>query len=235
MHESLRYLLEKVLIKYSEKDFYDQLLEAKDFYFQRTGKVFEEDEDYESRMAAFNDWYVLEYRPSSSNDLNKASSKENTGDDRGQESPTFFEKYLSDHEALPEIIEAIKGTTHSLFEYTGTSFKGQHVLKDILHDEKIILAKTHPAPSLVKGDMFIGRIVKYLDEYYLYNGLRVMPNDAASILKKEAKKIRKAHKKNEEGRAQSEEKFLFLAESHKTKWQHYGHVNVEKIFVFPKS
>ena len=219
MHESLRYLLEKVLIKYSEKDFYDQLLEAKDFYFQRTGKVFEEDEDYESRMAAFNDWYVLEYRPS----------------DADEQSPTFFEKYLSDHEALPEIIEAIKGTTHSLFEYTGTSFKGQHVLKDILHDEKIILAKTHPAPSLVKGDMFIGRIVKYLDEYYLYNGLRVMPNDAASILKKEAKKIRKAHKKNEEGRAQSEEKFLFLAESHKTKWQHYGHVNVEKIFVFPKS
>ncbi|MBC99075.1 MAG: hypothetical protein CME63_15145 [Halobacteriovoraceae bacterium] len=219
MHESLRYLLEKVLIKYSEKDFYDQLLEAKDFYFQRTGKVFEEDEDYESRMAAFNDWYVLEYRPSNAD----------------EQSPTFFEKYLSDHEALPEIIEAIKGTTHSLFEYTGTSFKGQHVLKDILHDEKIILAKTHPAPSLVKGDMFIGRIVKYLDEYYLYNGLRVMPNDAASILKKEAKKIRKAHKKNEEGRAQSEEKFLFLAESHKTKWQHYGHVNVEKIFVFPKS
>ncbi|MAF79412.1 MAG: hypothetical protein CME60_14740 [Halobacteriovoraceae bacterium] len=219
MHESLRYLLEKVLIKYSEKDFYDQLLEAKDFYFQRTGKVFEEDEDYESRMAAFNDWYVLEYRPSNAD----------------EQSPTFFEKYLSDHEALPEIIEAIKGTTHSLFEYTGTSFKGQHVLKDILHDEKIILAKTHPAPSLVKGDMFIGRIVKYLDEYYLYNGLRVMPNDAASILKKEAKKIRKAHKKNEEGKAQSEEKFLFLAESHKTKWQHYGHVNVEKIFVFPKS
>lgn len=219
MHESLRYLLEKVLIKYSEKDFYDQLLEAKDFYFQRTGKVFEEDEDYESRMAAFNDWYVLEYRPSNAD----------------EQSPTFFEKYLSDHEALPEIIEAIKGTIHSLFEYTGTSFKGQHVLKDILHDEKIILAKTHPAPSLVKGDMFIGRIVKYLDEYYLYNGLRVMPNDAASILKKEAKKIRKAHKKNEEGRAQSEEKFLFLAESHKTKWQHYGHVNVEKIFVFPKS
>lgn len=215
MHESLRYLLEKILIQFSEEKYYDQLLVAKDYYFQKTGKVFEEDEDYESRMAAFNDWYVLEYK------------KEETD-------KTCFDKYCEKKEQRAEIVEAIKGTNHSIFEYTGTSFKGFHVLKDILHDEKITLAKSHPALSLVKGDMFIGRTVKYLDEHYLYNGLRVMPKEASSILKKEAKKVRKAFKNKEEERAKGEEDFLFLADSHKTKWQHYGHVNVDKIFVFPK-
>lgn len=219
MHESLRYLLEKVLIKYSEKDFYDQLLAAKEFYFQKTGKVFEEDADYESRMAAFNDWYVLDYI-----------------DDSREKS--FFELYCSENSPMPEIVTSIRETTHSLYEYTGTSFKGLHLLKDILHDQKITLAKNHPTPSLLKGDIFIGRTVKYLDEFYLYNGLRMMPSDAASLLKKEAKKVRKAIKKledpSDEKRKQSEEKFLFLTESHKTKWQHYGHVDIGKIFIFPK-
>ncbi len=219
MHESLRYLLEKILIKFSEKDFYDQLLAAKEYYFQKTGKVFEEDEDYESRMAAFNDWYVLEYKQDSTDQ-------------------TCFEQYCAEKEPMPEIVTAIEETNHSLFEYTGTSFKGLHVLKDILHDEKITLAKSHPALSLLKGDMFIGRTVKYRDEFYLYNGLRVMPKDAASILKKEAKKVRKTYKNkeknSEEERLEGEKQFLFLTESHKTKWQHYGHVNIDKIFIFPK-
>ncbi len=220
MHESLRYFLEKILLKYSDKDFYDRLLAAKEFYFQKTGKVFEEDEDYESRMAAFNDWYVLEYKI--------------------ENDSTCFDKFCSENKTTPEIVTAIKGTVHSLYEYTGTSFKGLHVLKDILHDEKVTLAKNHSAPSLLKGDMFIGRVVNYLEENYLYNGLRVMPKDAASILKKEVKKVRKVYKKVAEGEEKEklqsllESKFLFLAESHKTKWQHYGHVNVEKIFVFPK-
>lgn len=215
MHESLRYLLEKTLTYFSKKEFYDQLIAAKEFYFHKTGKVFEEDEDYESRMAAFNDWYVLEYK-------------------KDPEELTCIEKYCADKKTKPEILVALRETNHSLFEYTGTTFKGLHILKDILHDEKISLAKDHPTLSLLKGDMFIGRTVKYLDEFYLFNGLRVMPNEAASILKKEAKKVRKAFKNNEEGRDEAEEDFLFLSESHKTKWQHYGHVNVDKIFVFPK-
>lgn len=216
MHESLRYLLEKTLTYFSRKEFYEQLIAAKEFYFNRTGKVFEENEDYESRMAAFNDWYVLEYR-------NKPSDL------------TCLEKYCADKKTRPEILMALKHTNHSFFEYTGTTFKGFHTFKDILHDEKIMLAKDHPAPSLLKGDIFIGRTLKYLDEYYLFNGLRVMPNEAASILKKEAKKVRKSFKNNEEGRVEGEEDFLFLSESNKTKWQHYGHVNVDKIFVFPKA
>ena len=209
MHETLRYLLEKILVKYSEGEFYQTLLMAKEFYFQKTGKVFEEDEDYESRMASFNDWYVLSYIPE-------------------DEKETFFERYSKEHEVSDDVLKAIKETNHSFFEYTGTNFKGLHVLKDILHDKKLILAKTHPTPSLLKGDIFIGRTSFYREENFLFNGLRIMPKDASSILKKEAKKVRKS------GDPDREEVFLFLAESYKTKWQHYGHVDVTKIFVFPK-
>lgn len=210
MHESLRYLLEKILITYSDGNYYQSLLNAKEDYFVKTGKAFEEDEDYESRMASFNDWYVLQYLP----------------DDSGK---TFFEQYIASHEVLPEMVEAIKITNHALFEYTGTTFRGQHVLKDILHDKKITLAKEHSAPSMVKGDIFIGRTTFYRDEHFLFNGLRMMPKEARSAMKKEAKKVRKLDDKSQEL------DFLFFTESLKTKWQRYGHVDVNKIFVFPEN
>jgi hypothetical protein len=208
MHESLRYLLEKVLSTYTEGDYYQSLLKAKEDYFLKTGKAFEEDEDYESRMASFNDWYVLQYQP----------------DESGK---SFFEQYISGHEVLPELVEAIEKTNHSLFEYTGTSFRGQHVLKDILHDSKVTLAKNHSAPSMVKGDIFIGRTTFFKEENYLFNGLRMMPKEARSAMKKEARKVRKLNDKAQEL------DYLFFTESLKTKWQRYGHVDVNKIFVFP--
>ncbi len=210
MHENLRYLLEKILTTYSEGDYYQSLLAAKEDYFVKTGKAFEEDEDYESRMASFNDWYVLQYQP----------------DDSGK---SFFEQYIESHEVPPEMVEAIKQTNHALFEYTGTSFRGQHVLKDILHDSKITLAKEHSAPSMVKGDIFIGRTTFYRMEHFLFNGLRIIPKEARSAMKKEAKKVRKLSDKNQEL------DFLFFTESLKTKWQRYGHVDVSKIFVYPEN
>lgn len=208
MHESLRFLLEKILTIYSNEEHYKTLLGAKEDYFLQTGVAFEEDEDYESRMASFNDWYVLQYK--------------SAGNPK-----TLYETYVEGHEVLPEVVEAIRLTNHSLFEYLGTTFRGQHLLKDILHDTKVTLAKLHSAPSLVKGDHFIGRTVLYREEHFLFNGLRIMPKEARSAMKKEAKKVRKLKDRDEEL------KFLFFTESLKTKWQRYGHVDVNKIFVYP--
>lgn len=209
MHESLRYLLEKVLSQYSTGDYYQSLLQAKEDYFAKTGKAFEEDEDYESRMASFNDWYCLQYQP----------------DETGQ---TFFQQYTLKNSVLPELVQAINDVNHSLFEYTGTTFRGLHILKDILHDKKITLAKSHTVLSMVKGDLFIGRTTLYKDENYLFNGLRMMPKEAKKAMQKEAKRVRKLHNKRDDL------DFLFFTESLKTKWQRYGHIDVNKIFVFPE-
>lgn len=209
MHESLRYLLEKVITFYSSSDYYNDLLRAKETYFQETGKAFEEDEDYEARMASFNDWYILQYCPD-------------------HQETTFFEKYVEENSILPELVESVRKTNHSLFEYNGQTFRGQHLLKDILHDTKFTLAKDHQSLPMVKGDFFIGRTTEYLNENYLYNGLRMMPKEAANLMKKQAKRIRKSNDKSKE------EKFLLFTESLKTKWQRYGHVDVKKIFIFPE-
>ena len=53
--------MEKALIEFSKDDHLETLLEAKREYFSLTGQANEDDEDFESRMNSFNDWYILQF------------------------------------------------------------------------------------------------------------------------------------------------------------------------------
>lgn len=205
MHEALRYFIEKVVTFYSVEKFYDDLLQAKEIYFAKAGKATEEDPSFESRMSSFNDWYVLQYK------------KE--GSDR-----TFVEQYIDSHEVVSDLATAVSSFEHSLYEFCGKSFTGHHVLKDIVANKKIKLAKSHSTPSLVKGDYFLGRTATYGGEVYMFNGMCLLPRAAKSVYKKQAKVVRKA------ADPAKKEEFLFQTEFLKTKWLSYGHVNVQKIF-----
>jgi hypothetical protein len=210
MNGSLKRHLERMLDIYTKEEYYETLLSAKTTYFASTGQANEDDDDYESRMSAFNDWYLLQF---------KSGALNNT---------TPLEDYLSKN-ALPEdVTTALSEFNHGLFEYQGKGIMGGHVLKDLLHNEKIVLSKDHPSLSMVKGEFFIGRTLNYNHEAYLMNGLCILPQESKSICKKEAKKVKKLKDSKED------ENFLLFTESLKTKWQRYGHVDVERIFIFPK-
>ena len=61
MKKEIQIHLEKALDIYSGATFLPSLIEAKDTFFRVTGNLNEEDEDYESRMNSFNDWYLTNY------------------------------------------------------------------------------------------------------------------------------------------------------------------------------
>ena len=96
----------------------------------------------------------------------------------------------------------------------------------MLHDKKIALPKGASLPSIIKDDLFVGRVLSFETQNNLMSGLCVIPKDVRSILKKECKKIRKLKNPGEEL------KFLLRIESFKTKWIRYGHVDATKIFKF---
>jgi hypothetical protein len=98
----------------------------------------------------------------------------------------------------------------------------------LITGKKITLSKNHPKLSLIKGEVFIARVLTYNNESFLMNGLCVLPEEAIGIVKKQAKFIKK--KKN----YGKENMFLLVTESLNTKWQRYGHVDVKKIFVYPE-
>ena len=198
--------LDKVLGLYTQGSHFDDLKSAKDKYFSLTGKLDEDKEEFEARMNCFNDWYIFQFRH---NDGSKV-----------------IEDYIRSSQLDVELSQALLNVNHSLFEFSKVNFRKQIVLHDILHDEKIVLVKNHPMISLMEGDVFSGRVIKYEGAYYLLRGVCILPQGVKSILKKQSKKVRKMNSFEEELN------FLLHLESLKTKSMHYGHIDPAKIFVF---
>ncbi len=198
--------LDKVLNLYTKGEFFADLKTAKDKYFSITGKLDEDKEEFESRMNCFNDWYIFQYRH--------------------EDGSKVIEEYIRSNSLDEELSQAMLNVNHSLFEFSKISFRKQIVLKDILHDEKITLVKNHPNISLMEGDVFTGRVIRYKGDFYLLRGLCTLPQGVTSILKKQSKKVRKANSFEEELN------FLLQLESLKTKAMHYSHIDPTKIFIF---
>ncbi|MBY0518308.1 MAG: hypothetical protein K2P81_15465 [Bacteriovoracaceae bacterium] len=198
--------IEKMLSLYTQGEYFDRLKQAKESYVVLTGKLDEDKDEFESRMNCFNEWYLFQWK-----------------DEAGKK---IVEDYIRKEQLDEDLSQAFLNVNHTLLEFSKTNWRSQVVLKDILHDEKAILAKGHNHIGLVEDDLFIGRVVRYKGESFLLRGVCTLPQSIRSILKKQSKKIRKMNSFEEEL------KFLLNLESLKTKSMHYQHIEPSKIFVF---
>ena len=206
MLETVHEHLDTVLGLYTQGSHFEELKAAKEKYFSLTGKLDEDKDEFESRMNCFNDWYIFQYR-----------------DENGSK---VIEDYIRTNQLDVELSQALLNVNHSLFDFSKINFRKQIVLHDILHDEKIVLMKNHPTISLMEGDVFTGRVIKFKGDHYLLRGICTLPQGVKSILKKQSKKVRKLNSFEEELN------FLLQLESLKTKAMHYSHIDPSKIFIF---
>ncbi len=210
MSPIIKHHLDKALSIYTSGDYYKILIEAKEEYFNKTGIAFEDDEDFESKMSSFNDWFLLQF-------ISKRFER------------PFIREYLEAAQVKDDVALCLLNINHSLFEYTGKNFKGRHILKDILHDKKVELATDHTNPPMIKGDLAICRVVGFQNMNYLLEGMTFIPKEVRPTLKKQSKIVRKKDD------PQQEYEFLIQLEKLKTKWQRYGHIDPDKIFTFSAS
>jgi hypothetical protein len=199
--------LEKALSLYGNDESVSTFVEAKNLYFEKAGVVNEDEDEYEPRMNSFNDWFLLQYLPPNRTE------------------PLIID-YLNQQEESDEIKQAFLNVNHAIFEYVGTNFRKQLVFKDLLHDKKVTFDKDYALPSIVKDDIFTGRVVNFNEKNYILKGLCLLPKEVKSILKKESKKLRQLADPLEEV------SFLLKVEKLKTKWLRYGHIDARKIFIF---
>ena len=206
MLEIIQNHIDKMLQKYTQGEYFEVLKNAKEIYMSLTGKLDEDQSEFESRMNCFNDWYLFQYK-----------------DERGGK---FVEHYLKTEKLTPEVSQALLNVNFSLFEYTKINFQGQIVLKDILHGGGIALTKEQKILSLVEGDLFMGRSICFKGENILLRGVTLLPSSMKSAFSIECKKILKQNS------FEAELKFLLHLESLVTKSMNYHHIGPEKIFVF---
>lgn len=198
--------IEKMLTYYTQGEYFERLKQAKETYIGLTGKLDEDKDEFESRMHCFNEWYLFQWK-----------------DDSGKK---LVEDYIRREQLDEDLSQAFLNVNHTLLEFSKVNFRRQIVLKDILHDDKVALAKGHKNIGLVEDDLFIGRVIRYKAESFMLHGVCTLPQSTRSILKKQSKKIRKMNSFEEELR------FLLNLESLKTKSMHYQHIEPTKIFVF---
>ncbi len=198
--------VEKMLTLYTQGEYFERLKQAKEAYVALTGKLDEDKDEFESRMNCFNEWYLFQWK-----------------DESGKK---IVEDYIRRERLDEELSQAFLNVNHTLLEFSKVSWRNQFILKDMLHDEKIALAKGHKHIGLVEDDIFIGRVVRYKGESFLLRGVCTLPHSIRSLLKKQSKKVRKMNSFEEEL------KYLLQLESLKTKSMHYKHIEPSKIFVF---
>lgn len=198
--------IEKMLTTYTQGEYFERLKQAKEAYIALTGKLDEDKDEFESRMNCFNEWYLFQWK-----------------DESGKK---IVEDYIRREQLDEDLSQAFLNVNHSLLEFSKINFRKQIVLLDILHDEKVNLAKGHRHIGLVEDDLFIGRVIRYKGDNYLMHGVCTLPQSIRSVLKKQSKKVRKMNSFEEEL------KFLLSLESLKTKSMHYQHIEPSKIFVF---
>ena len=206
MHPELAQHLEALLSHYTIGPYYDILIRAKNYYFNLTGVINEEDSDFEHKMDCFNDWYLLQY-------LLPAQKK------------TALEEYLEQTPVEEEVKDCLQNFNYSIFEYLGERRQVQ-VIRDIVQGKKTWLAKEHQQLCLIKGDFFIGRLLSFKGSGYLMKGYYPFPPESKRMIKKEVKKVRKLKD------PMAEVELLLKIESLNTKCKRYGHVDIAKIFVF---
>jgi hypothetical protein len=196
---------ETALTKYANNEFYDDMLQAKNEFYMLTGKIDEDDDDYELRMSSFNDWYLFQY----------VTPKK-------PESPIF--RYIKEHNLDEDLQLALRTFNHSIFEFQGDSITSKRKMADLLHGHKILISKNATMPGLVKNDLFIGRSLKFKSEHYLLPGLTILPKEAKSIILKECETLRTKRDLRQEF------SFLFRTEFFKTKFKNFGHIGYQRIF-----
>lgn len=203
----LRDFFEKVLGHYTSGKYYETLVEGKKVFFEKTGKIDDDDDEYESRMIDFNEWYIFDFIPSKVNG-------------------PLMRHYIHHNDVGQEMAHAFGHVRQSLFEFKGKSLWGNFIFEDFLYGKKIKASKKTVLPNIIKGDLFLARVINFKGDYHLLGSVVTLPRDARPIFKKSARKVRK---KND---MRDNEEFLLEVQRLKCKWKSYNHVDVKHIFKF---
>jgi len=152
----------------------EQIMMAKKEYQKTTGEIYEDDKSYNSRMALFLEWYLLDqYEPGTRQ--------------------TVLENIIEDNSSswTPDRLESYKDVSkniQALFEIKKVRDNSVTVL-DLFTDEKYQIEEEDSKLAFRKNDIFQGRIVPHNDKYFFTGYFCFHPIKTQRYIKGEAKKF----------------------------------------------
>ncbi len=152
----------------------EKIMQAKKEYQKTTGEIYEDDRSYNTRMALFLEWYLLDnYIPGTQNTILENIIEEN---------------HLTWDQSHLEACQDIANNIQALFEVKRIRDNSVTVL-DLFNDEKYLVHEGNSKLVFRKNDIFQGRIVHHKDKWNFTGYFCFHPNKTQRYLKDEAKKI----------------------------------------------
>jgi hypothetical protein len=200
--------LDRVLKKYTEGEYYEEVKEAKVEFFTRAGKVAEGSDLFETQMKAFLDWYLFD-RPLKKYALCPVKMY-------------VFEEGKNMPEEEHKIFEKIGESVHSLFEFLKIKRSDIYV-KDMVSGEKYIIEDSNIQHGFSKGDIFEARLIPFADRYVFGESFVFHPVSCKKFIAKQIKQIRYLDEKQRL-------KLLHRLSIMKLKTYQYSHIDVKHIY-----
>jgi hypothetical protein len=152
----------------------EQIMQAKKEYQKTTGEIYEDDRSYNTRMALFLEWYLLDnYIPGTQNTILENIIEEN---------------HLTWEQTHLEACQDITNNIQALFEVKRIRNNSVTVL-GLFNNEKYLVHEDNSKLVFRKNDIFQGRIVYHKEKWNFTGYFCFHPNQTQSYLKDEAKKI----------------------------------------------
>jgi hypothetical protein len=173
--EKVLKLLEELAAFATKPSNSDELQMARDYYFGRTGQVFEDDPDFDQRMNTFLEWFVFDYKSG------------------GAETSTMFGKFVdskrgsfSNEEMI--FLMTIGKHVHSIFQVKQCG-NGEIKIKDLVSG---MVYRLETDDNLEKGDLLERRLVCIENSCCFFHTYCLHPKLAYKPLSTELKKRKKS-------------------------------------------
>ncbi len=204
--------LDPVIEEFTTGEYYQEVYNAKQEYFDKSGVVYEDDNEFEHRMCIFMDWYLFD------RDL------------PGVDLPPikyFFRKHkdrFTDDEL--NIYRDFCSTIHSLFRLKRFALIRQGVVIKDLFSNKTHTVMDHGVKSaFTRGDLFEARLIPFKKTYEFSRGFCFHPTEMQSFILGEIKKVRFQDKSQQT-------KLILQLSAMKLNHLRFQHIDVRHIYTF---
>lgn len=204
--------LEPVIEEFTTGDYYREVYNAKQEYFEKAGIVYEDDPEFEQRMCLFMDWYLFD-RDLPGVDLPPIKYYFRKNRDRfSNEELNIYRDFCS--------------TIHSVFRLKRfTLFRKNLVVEDLFSNQVYSVSDVDLNRGFARGDLFEARIIPFKGGLEFSKGFCFHPIDMESFILGEIKKVRFQEKARHT-------KLILQLSAMKLKHLRYNHIDIRHIYTF---
>ena len=201
-------LLDRLTERYSENEHKLEAMRAREEFFDRAGKVFDDDAElFEGRMASFLEWYVLERSLGKGNGRTPIAHATEAGAALPAAERRMLAHLASSHRSLFQLAEAADRVLE---------------VEDVIGGGRFSVVERRNTVGIAPGDVFEARLLWDGDSVIFGRTFLFHPPDARDVI------LDWVERAAESGTARDE--ILFHLSRQYVRWHRLGHVGAAKVY-----